>query len=284
MGDSSEELKTHVGIKQGALSRLFSSLKFLVEPDPPVEDRRAGGRVECLLSTSLVTETGDNHDCTVLDVSRRGLRVRTDRSVGRGLSVAIKPPESFAEKYASLMARVMWSRKDDDGKYLTGLLLPPGNENEESWLEGYLLSKGHSASGPQRRKFLRADAELQGRLILKDDTMVPVTLLNLGLGGALIRCEPELEKMSPFKLRLGPHGSLPELELSGTILRLTTGTDAFHLHSSRFGPLDARRHDLLKKYIISLLRKSRADSRMRKNQKGTDSQPDPEQGTAGPSE
>lgn len=284
MGDASDELKTPTNAKQGALSRIFSSIKFLVEPDIPVEDRRAGGRVECALSTSFVTVTGENHDCTVLDVSRRGLRVRTERSVAKGLSVAIKPPEPFAEKHASLMARVMWSRKDDDGKYLAGLLLPPGHENEESWLEAYLLSKGHSASGPQRRKFLRADAELPGRLILKDDTMVPVILLNLGLGGALIRCEPELEKMSPFKLRLGPHGSLPELELSGTILRLTTETDAFHLHSSRFGPLDARRHDLLKKYITSLLRKSRADKRMRKNQKGSASKPDPEQGTAGPSE
>ena len=276
MGDSSDEGKTRAEARQGALSRLFSSIKFLVEPDPPVEDRRGGGRLESALATSFVTENGDNYDCTVLDVSRRGLRVRTARPVGKGLSVAIKPPEQFAENHASLMARVMWSRKDDDGTPLAGLLLPPGNENEESWLEAYLLSKGHSASGPQRRKFLRADAELPGRLVGKDNKTVAVTLINLGLGGALIRCEPELAKMSPFQLHLGPHGSLPELELSGTILRLTPSNgETFHLHSSRFGPLEARRHDLLKKYIVSLLRQGRADKRMRKTHK---------QGTAGPSE
>lgn len=266
MGEASDELKSRMENKQSALARLLSSIKFLVEPDLPVEDRRGGGRLECLLSTSLVTESGDSHDCIVLDVSRRGLRIRTTRSLGKGVSVALKPPEPFAQSHALLMARVMWSRKDDGGHgYLAGLLLPPGTEHEESWLESYLLSRGFSASGPQRRKYLRAESELPGRLIRKDNSAVHVMVLNLGLGGALIRSDEELEKMSPFRLHIGPYGNLAELELAGTVLRKTGEVEPYHIHSSRFGPLEARRHELLKGYITSLLRQNRADKRMRRS-------------------
>lgn len=265
MGESSDEPKTRLESKQGALARLLSSIKFLVEPDLPVEDRRAGGRLECSLATSLVTETGETQECHVLDVSRRGLRIRTDRSLSKGISVALKPPEPYGETHASLMARVMWSRKDEDSRgHLAGLLLPPGTEHEETWLEAYLLSKGFSVGGLQRRKFLRAESELPGRLIRKDNSAVHVMVLNLGLGGALIRSDEELEKMSPFRLHIGPLGNLPELELAGTVLRKTGEIEPYHIHSSRFGPLEARRHDLLKRYITSLLRQNRADKRMKR--------------------
>jgi hypothetical protein len=253
--------------KKSAMARLLSSIKFLVEPGLPVEERRIGGRLECSLETSYVSEMGDSGEAVVLDISRRGLRIRTSGSVTKGLTLALKPPSEFANgDFAPLMARVMWSKKDDDG-YLAGLLLPPGSEDEETWLEAFLVSKGYGVGGPQRRKYVRADSELPGRLNIRDEPTMEVTVLNLGLGGALIRCEPVLEKMSPFRLHLGPYEDLPELEISGTILRHSKGDDSepWTYHSSRFGPLEERRHSLLKEYVVKLLRKAREEKR--KNRK-----------------
>jgi hypothetical protein len=243
--------------KQGALSRLLSSIKFLVEPGLPVEDRRIAGRLDCALETSYLAENGDAGSGVVLDVSRRGLRMRTSRAIGKGLTLALKPPSGLGDgaEYAPLMARVMWTTKAGDA-FLCGLLLPPGIEDEETWLEAYLASRGYNVGDPQRRKFVRAESQLAGTLAIEDQAPIDVLVLNLGLGGALIRAELSLEKNSPFRLHMGPHGNLPELELSGTILRQSQNEgEAWYYHSTRFGPLEERRHTLLKEYIVNLLKK-----------------------------
>jgi hypothetical protein len=242
--------------KKGALARLLSSIKFLVDPELPVEDRRVAGRVDCQLETGYVTETGEGGVGTVLDISRRGLRMRTDLLLPKGITVALKPPASLnAGDLAPIMARVMWSSKADQG-YLSGLLLPPGIEDEETWLEALLIDLGFDAGSSQRRKFVRAETSLPGRLHLDGLPVLEVTVLNLSLGGALLKAEQAFEKSSSFQLGLGPHKDLPELELSGTILRHTPAEgEGRHLHSTRFGPLEERRHTLLKEYIIKLLQK-----------------------------
>lgn len=242
--------------KKGALARLLSSIKFLVEPDLSVDDRRIAGRLACSLDTSYVTETGETGTGQVLDVSRRGLRMRTPVAVSKGLTIALKAPANLTEAaYAPLMAKVMWSSRDGDS-YLLGLLLPPGIEDEETWLEAYLISAGYNIEDPQRRKFVRAESELAGQLLLDAQPPVEVLVLNLGLGGALLRSELSFDSNSPFRLQLGPHGNLPELVLSGSILRVSQNEgEDWYYHSTRFGPLEERRHTLLKEYIIKLLKK-----------------------------
>lgn len=241
--------------KKSALAHLLSSIRFLVEPELPIEDRRTAGRMDCNLDTSYVTQTGSSGNATVLDVSRRGLRVRTSTSVRKGITIALKPPPELAQgDYAPLMARIMWTSKDGDG-CLAGLLLPPGSENEQTWLEAYLVSKGYNIAEPQRRKFVRAESEIAGLLLQDEQPDLEVLVLNLGLGGALLQTDHQLEKNSAFRLDLGPYADLPALEISGTILRHSRNEgEPWYYHSCRFAPLEERRHTLLKKYILKLLK------------------------------
>lgn len=254
-----EKIKPSPGeAKKNPFSKLLASIKELVEPTLPIEDRRGGGRLACSYETSYVSEYGESGQCEIIDVSRRGLQLKTERPLARGLNVAIKTPEALGrEKFASVMTKVMWTRKSQDQRYLSGLLLPPGIEDEETWLESILSKAGHKHDGSQRRKFVRAESEIAGRLDLEGEAPFNVTVVNLGMGGALIKSERSLEADRHFNLQLGPFGDLPEIEISGTILREASSTDGGpRLHSSRFGPLEKRRHSLLQEYILALLKKS----------------------------
>ena len=182
--------------------------------------------------------------------------MRTVLQIPKAMTLALKPPATLAiGNHAPLMARVMWSTKASDG-YLCGLLLPPGIEDEETWLEALLISMGFASAGSQRRKFVRADSDIDGRIVLEAQPPVDVVVLNLGMGGALIKANQEFERNTAFKLQIGPYADLPELEVSGTILRATPSEgDSMLLHSTRFGPLEERRHRMLKEYILKLLKK-----------------------------
>ncbi len=243
--------------KINPFSRLLSSIKQLVDPTLPIEDRRGGGRLACSYESSFVTEHGETGRCEVVDVSRRGLQLITENPLAKGLTVAIKTPETLgSDAFASVMTKVMWTRKDQDQRFLSGVLLPPGIEDEETWLEAILSKSGYRDDGSQRRKFVRAESEISGRLALDGETPFEVMVLNLGMGGALIKCEQSLPAERHFVLELGPFGDLPDIEISGTILRETDSNDGGpRLYSSRFGPLEKRRHSLLQEYILTLLKK-----------------------------
>ena len=252
MSESSAEAVSSGGSK-GPFGRLMTSLKALVEPELPLEDRRLSGRLETSLEVNFVTEQERAGTGIVLDLSRRGLRLRTNLILNKGTSVAIKAPVALEPYYSPMLAQVMWSsRKDDD--YIYGLLLPPGIEFEESWVAAVMDQLGYQISSFQRRKYVRADSELPGQLLLDAQPPLPVTVLNLSMGGAMVSSEVVIESDTPFRLQLGPHADLPELEVSGVILRNTPGeTEGKHVHSTRFGPLEKRRHSLLKEYIMNLL-------------------------------
>lgn len=242
--------------KRGALTRLLASIKNLVDPALPVEDRRNFERVRCQLEVSYLTEHGLSNHGILLDLSRRGLQIKTDQSLNRGLTIVVKPPSDLAHlDFAPVMAQVMWS-KHDNGSYLAGLLLPPGLADEETWLEALMSNLGHGQTFSQRRQFVRADAHLPGQLVIDEHPPQHVTILNLSLGGALLTGAESFPKGTPFKLRLGPFRDLPLLDLCGIILRENSSKTPHSAPSTslRFGPLEGRRHALLKEYILRLLK------------------------------
>lgn len=235
-------------------SRLMSSLKALVEPQLPLEERRLSGRLDTELEVNYTTEQNKPDRGTILDVSRRGLRLQTRMPLSRGMTVAIQAPDKLQEFFSAVTAQVMWSSKTEGG-YVSGLLLPPGIEFEESWVASVMQQLGYHISSFQRRKFVRADSELPGTLLLDAQPPISVTVLNLSMGGASVATDIVVEQDTAFRLQLGPHADLPELEITGVVLRHNVSEEGTHIHSTRFGPLEKRRHSLLKEYIMNLLEK-----------------------------
>ena len=122
-------------------------------------------------------------------------------------------------------------------------------------MESLLHQLGYTDDGSQRRRFIRADSSIEGRLTpaAEGSEPVDVKVLNLGMGGALLRADEALAQNLQFKLVLGPHGDLPELSLDGTILRIIEKPDeGFTLHPSRFATSNEREEAILNEYILKL--------------------------------
>lgn len=254
MSENTQEATTE---SQGPFAKLLSSIKFLVDPVLPVDDRRISNRLDCSYQVHYLTDDNKHGQGELLDISRRGLRLRTDRQLAKGRTIALKSPKSLENEkvFPPVMARIVWACRETGGKFLAGLLLPTANINDETWVEELLTRLGYADDG-QRRRHVRAEANLEGVWHLVGGAEAEVLVLNLGLGGALIRAEDCYEKDSAFTLQLGPIGDLPEVELQGTVIKNAPGDgddQEFTYHSVRFRPLEKRRHALLKEYIIALL-------------------------------
>lgn len=243
--------------KKNLLSRLLSSISFLITEDVNTRDQRQGARVECRCEVHFVDEYGNKGQGYVVDISRQGLQLECHRKLSKGVTLALNAPDDETlDRTAPFMAKVRWSRKGESGHYLAGLALPPGVEEDPHWLESLLHQFGYGADGAQRREFIRAQAEVTGSLLLQQDEAepVPVDIRNLSMGGALLKCRAELPKNGQFELSLGPVGDLPELKVVGTILRVfqKPGTD-YYLHPSRFQGQEEnkeREQSVLQEYIL----------------------------------
>ena len=244
--------------KKGFLNRILSSIDFLVSPDLNTEDRRSVPRCPCSLKLSYVGEGGVSGEATLVDVSSKGLQIETNGPLTKTTAIALNPPQDQELEISSpLMTHVIWSMKVSDQTFRSGLVMPDELEDEPTWLDSVLQALGYSYDGSQRRQHIRAEAAIDGELVLDDDSGArshKVSVLNLGMGGALIKSSETLDKNQQFSLTVGPFGDLPAVELRGTILRVVGKTDDGHtLHPSRFRPSDERGEKLLTEYILQLI-------------------------------
>lgn len=240
--------------KQSTLTRLLSSINFLVSENTSTRDTRQSARLECRAEVNFVEETGAGGKGFLIDISRHGLQLETERKLSRGRTIALNAPQDDRlDRTAPFMAKVRWSRKGKAGTYLAGLQLPPGTEDDPHWLEALLHQLGYSDDGSQRRRFIRADSTICGQLTPDDEESETVTVevLNLGLGGALLKATESLGQNLQFTLTIGPDGDLPELSLKGTVLRVIP-KDNHTLHPSRFATADDRGTEILNEYILKL--------------------------------
>ena len=204
--------------KQGLLTKLLSSINFLVTENTSTRDTRGSARIECRAEVAYVEETGSRGKGYLVDISRTGLQLETESKLSKGRTVFQQP-------------------------------------EERAWLESLLHQLGYTDDGSQRRRFIRADSAIEGQLTPEAEGSEPVMVkvLNLGMGGALLRADEALAQNLQFKLVLGPHEDLPELCLDGTVLRIIEKPDeGFVLHPSRFATSNEREEAILNEYILKL--------------------------------
>jgi hypothetical protein len=204
-----------------------------------------------------VDENGIKGAGELVDVSRSGLKLETPTKLSKGVTLALKAPQlEQLENTAPFMARVLWSKKAGQGNFSSGLSLPSGAENDPHWLEALLRHLGYTDEIDQRREYIRAESRIGATLTLEHDTSAKtVEVLNLGMGGALIRHTDALPKDSQFTLKIGPWESLPALSLEGTVLRNIEKPElGCVLHPSRFRPKDEHDSGVLQEYILKFSR------------------------------
>lgn len=242
--------------KAGFFARLLSSIHYLVDEDTNTEDKRRAHRITCRAEVAYVDINGTRGNGFLVDISKNGLQLETESKLYKGMTVAIKAPEEeMLDNTAPFMAKVRWVRKKH-GIFRVGLALPDGIHEDPNWLESLLKQLGYNESESQKRQHIRASSEIPGQLTLdgdQDRTSIGLEVLNLGMGGALLRSEQDLEKDSQFSLLIGPFEDLPPLVLTGTILRVVEKPDKkFNLFPSRFRPQEEKETKVLQEYILKL--------------------------------
>lgn len=253
-------MKEHEGRsqrKEGLLGRLISSLNFMLSDRLSTRDQRQTARVTCRYEVSYVDEFGIRGTGQLVDVSKTGLQMETDRKLRKGVTLAIRAPDDESlDRTAPFMARVCWCKKTGPGFFRAGLSLPSGVESDPHWLEALLHQLNYTEDQGQRREFIRAETQILGRLTPVSEqheagSEVEVSVLNLGMGGALIKSPELFSKNGQFQLIIGPYEDLPELELSGTFLRIVKKDD-HTLYPSRFRAKQDHQEKVLEEYILRL--------------------------------
>lgn len=240
--------------KKGLLDRVLSSISFMVDEDTNTRDQRRSARLFCRHEVSYVDEYGSKGVAYLVDISKKGLQIETSSKIRKGVTLAVAAPEEESlDRTAPFMAKVRWCRRGEDRKFRVGLALPPGAEDDPHWLESLLHQLGYSEQEGQRREHIRAVGRIPGQLTPEGNEAdrLEVEVQNLSMGGALIKSQQSLQRNSHFELQIGPLEDLPELKLSGTILRIVEKPDHL-LYPSRFRLNGDRDEKVLREYILKL--------------------------------
>jgi hypothetical protein len=156
---------------------------------PPLEtqeEKRHKVRLRCEEAVVCKLEEGtDEFTATVRDVSPHGMGIVARRQLASGCRMLLEH-----EGGGPVWARVVRSRERPGGEFLLGLAYDEKLENLRiSWLRPYLRSLGFAGAVPleERRHQVRLELQLPG-CVHKGTEEGRAWLLNLGLGGAMVRC------------------------------------------------------------------------------------------------
>lgn len=254
-----EALKTVEPPRPGIIERLVRGLRAL-GPDggPVVQERRRFGRLDCEFPTSCALEHQGSVSARVIELSPGGVRLATDRKLSLGTAVAINPPDGadIEPDYGPVMCRVLWCKKNGDDGHQVGLAYDGSAlDLAASWVAALLASLGYGEELEQKRKHVRAEAEIPVAIRIRSSERAQGVALNLGMGGTLLYSDTELPVDTKLSLALGPLDGQPILTLAGEVLsnRPTKEGEAW-LHSVRFLTPDPAQHKMLATYVLSLLR------------------------------
>lgn len=157
---------------------------------PPLEaqdEKRHKVRLRCEepVTCKLEEEGEEGFTATVRDVSPHGMGLVARRQLANGSRMLLEH-----EGGGPVWARVVRSRERPGGEFLLGLAYDERLENLRiSWLRPYLRSLGFAGSVPleERRHQVRLELQLPGSVV-KGKEEGRAWLLNLSLGGAMVRC------------------------------------------------------------------------------------------------
>ena len=196
------------------LVELIKSLAGIEEWD--FSDRRGTLRIPCELEARL-GKADDTVPVRIVDIGLRGLRVLVFGKVRKRAVLDLMPPEE--KTGPSLSCRIEWKKKVEEG-FLTGVSFRESEETlSKSWLFDELRAIGAEAiKTEQRRTGIRVICNADC-MIRMENTRRNATLIDLGLGGALVECEGEsLEEGQALKFSLGPLDELARVYVNARIV------------------------------------------------------------------
>ncbi|MBI3926151.1 MAG: PilZ domain-containing protein [Armatimonadetes bacterium] len=242
------------GFLQGLRSLVFG-------PSSLGKERREVVRLRCYYRVTCCDDHARAYGARVTEMSLLGLRLEGSQRFSRRDRIYVNLPSS-PSKDEGIRCTVVWSTRRPTGAYSTGAMYDDSPENlSRSWVKVVLRELGFEEDNIyQKREYVRFASSLQAQVIDgRGGLAAPVTVLNLGVGGALLRCPGPLAEDHTVELRLAPYHGLPAADFPGTVLRSQPDPEmeGERQHNFRFASLGDRSVRLLGRYLIQLLKESR---------------------------
>lgn len=234
------------------LQAMFGAFRRLLPGGAtPVLERREIVRVECKVPVVCIFPAGGEMNGTVIDMGMRGVRLETKQKLKKGNTVRLLRPDG-----GPVECLIVWTRpKRFSDDFLAGLQFIDSAENlRASWIKGTLKKLGFTPGRiKEKRKHIRVPSELRAALVsTAGDELCEGTLINLGIGGALVALPVEVPSNVKVSVRIDPVAHLKGLELPCAIrsCRKNPRSQKFE-HGLRFEDQD---NDTVKQYLNVLMK------------------------------
>lgn len=228
---------------------------FLPRGGKSPEERRQLIRLKCSYDVNCIVGNR-SFPAKVIDIGLNGLRLEIPQRLRVGAVIYVqrpKPNSRFNNEH--VMCSVRWCRKRRKSSQLEAGLKygdTPGNMRR-SWVRFLLKELGFDERAIySRRKAIRADSRITGKMINDQGETIQGLVVNLGVGGALFESGKAFGPGNEVRLHLGPDKRLPALDLAATVIS-TRKSDDGHLSSLRFIGPERRQVKVLGDYVIKLL-------------------------------
>lgn len=157
-----------------------------------IPERRQTIRVDCCYQISCSIQ-GEELGGSVSDMGLGGMRLLIPRRLPNGTIITLEQKDLGS---GAVEARVIWTRQLRSGEVETGLAYEgPPARLEQSWIKPALQRLGFEIMPEQeRRQHVRVNLSAAGHLNMHN-RQIPCTVVDLGLGGALVEGPPPLDGM-----------------------------------------------------------------------------------------
>ena len=236
----------------------FRSLVKGESNDWNFEDRRRIVRLRCHYDVKAETN-GKKFDATIVDMGLKGLRLRCFQALKVGSLVKVATPVPIVGAEAEeVVCEVVWN-KQPERNFVTfaGMVYKSDDKTMgRSWVKYFLKELGFSQELIySKRRHVRAECFMEGKLVLRDGTPHKVRLYNLGVGGALVELGQALELQQTVELQVGPYEELPPFVASGKLVKVKK-EGKLSLYGLEFGDLAGSEVKILGRYLQHLLKSS----------------------------
>lgn len=184
-------------------------------------------------------------EARVLDMGLGGIRLSVPQPLPTGMPLLVQLDPPLVGAFP-VRARVQWSEGLEAGVAYQD---QPGNI-ERSWVQRVLKLIGFDEQAIfERRLHVRVASKMPVRVSDREGT-----LLNLGLRGAMVQQDREVEAGHRIELTLGPLQALPPLTLEGEVVRCRARQEGVFYWGVVFFEPKAEQARLLEGYVLALLR------------------------------
>ncbi|MBI3929605.1 MAG: PilZ domain-containing protein [Armatimonadetes bacterium] len=235
---------------------LVNRVRFLFSgaPSVPTEERRQLIRLSCKI-VALCSASGREFKVAVTDIGLNGMRLEAPEQLKKGQALQILCPN---QPGGAIACEVVWCRQVGNSKsWSTGVRFSDSDENKaSSWIKPALHSLGFGAGKiKERRTHVRVPANCRPRAAVANkagDVLTEGSLLNLGIGGALVSLGVEVRPGMTIRLQLDPLGALPGLDLLSEVRSCKKDVrNQKWLHGMRFNDRD---NPMVRRYMDLFLK------------------------------